>query len=63
VAADGSAAPPAPGPEPEADGAGTDAYVPGSGSRRQWPTGQAITNALPTTRLSGIVPPPGLSVW
>ena len=30
--------------------AGTEAKVPGSCSRRQWPTGQAMTKALPTTR-------------
>lgn len=44
-------------------GAGTAAKVGGSLSRDQWPTGQPITKARPTTRLSGMVPPPGWSMW
>jgi hypothetical protein len=44
-------------------GSPTPANVSGSLSRCQWPIGQPITKARPTTRLSGIVPPPGWSVW
>ncbi len=44
-------------------GSGTDAYVSGSSSRRQWEYGQAITTALPTTSSSGMVPFPGSSKW
>jgi hypothetical protein len=48
---------------PVACGPGTEAYVPGSFSRRQWPTGHAMTKARPTTRFSGIVPPPAELMW
>jgi hypothetical protein len=48
---------------PATFGAGTEVYVRGSWRRCQCPTGQAMTKARPTTRLSGIVPPPGWSVW
>jgi hypothetical protein len=35
---------------------GTDAYVSGSSSLRQWPKGQAMTRARPTTWSSETVP-------
>jgi hypothetical protein len=41
--------------EPEAE-SGTDAYVFGSSSVVQWPNGQAITMARPTTSSSETVP-------
>lgn len=50
-------------PAPDEAGSATSEKVAGSFSRAQWPTGQPITTARPTTRLSGMVPPPGSPRW